>query len=100
MSCDGLTAAIKTAKLRIEEHREAFSGNEPQTKSALIEPILNALAWDVSDPSLVKLEYKTDSYGIKSDEKVDYALLDNGEPTILVEAKHAASSLRDRKDGS
>lgn len=62
--------------------------NEPETKNYLIEPYLQQiLGYDVSNPRHVRLEYET---GIgKGVEKVDYAILKDDEPFLLVEAKSA-----------
>ena len=58
---------------------------EVQTRTTLIDPMLQALGWDVSDPSLVTIEPKTD------DGWADYALLDDrGKTVIFVEAKRLA----------
>ncbi|MEH2452613.1 type I restriction endonuclease [Nostoc sp.] len=62
---------------------------EEATKMALIVPFLNALGYDVYDPSEVMPEYVAD-FAIKKAgqfEKVDYALAINNNIVMLVEAK-------------
>lgn len=59
---------------------------EAGTKNALIMPFINALGYDVFNPSEVTPELTAD-VGIKKGEKVDYAILSNGEPIILFECK-------------
>ena len=79
----------------VEEHRDILTGNEAQTKSSLIEPVLRSLGWDDSDLTRVRKEYGTEVGTIKSGEKVDYALIKDGKPVILVEAKRLDSALND-----
>jgi hypothetical protein len=60
---------------------------EEATKNALIMPFLNTvLGYDVFDPNEVIPEFTADT-GTKKGEKVDYALLKDGEVQILIECK-------------
>lgn len=60
---------------------------EEATKNALIMPFLHSvLGYDVFDPTEVVPEFTADS-GTKKGEKVDYALLKDGEVQILIECK-------------
>ena len=59
---------------------------EGATKSALVQPFIQMLGYDIFDPQEVIPEFAA-NVGIKKDAKVDYALVLNGKPTILVEAK-------------
>ena len=63
-----LVDAIETVKRRITEHGTSLRENEIRTRAALIDPILKALGWDVSDPDLVMPESPMGSG------RVDYAL--------------------------
>jgi hypothetical protein len=65
---------------------------EEATKNALIMPFIKALGYDVFNPFEVMPEFVAD-IGIKKGEKVDYAILRNGEPCILIECKHWGDSL-------
>jgi len=65
---------------------------EEATKMAFIVPFLKALDYDFSDPSEMVPEYTCD-IGTKKGEKIDYAILKNGEPIILVECKHCKQKL-------
>ncbi len=65
---------------------------EYPTRTILIDPLLEALGWDVADPDEVKLEYSTCGGRV-----VDYALLLNGQPVLLVEAKPLDDPLSDVK---
>lgn len=60
--------------------------NEGQTKDALVRPFIKALGYDVSDPFEVSAEYTADIKP-KQGEKIDYAILHDGVPHILVECK-------------
>lgn len=77
---------ITLAKSRVEKHGEYIASLEVRTRYALIDPILQALGWNLSDPSQVQIEYETKTDQPKPD-RVDYALLSHGKPVILVEAK-------------
>ena len=50
--------AIDVVRKRIKEHKKSLIGNEAMTRYALIDPILKALDWDVSDPGIVTPEDK------------------------------------------
>ncbi len=60
--------------------------NEANTKTSLVMPFLNALGYDVFNHKEVALEY-TSEWGTKKGEKVDIAILREGEPIILIECK-------------
>ncbi len=93
---DDLVDVIETLKARIASHRDALGGNEYRTRVSLIDPLLGALGWHTADPEVVRLEYGTDSV-IESDDQVDYALLQEGVPLVLVEAKRGSRNLDNRK---
>lgn len=59
---------------------------EEATKTALIMPFFSMLGYDVFNPLEFTPEFTAD-VGIKKGEKVDYAIISNGEPVILIEAK-------------
>ncbi len=65
---------------------------EEATKTAFILPFLKALGYDVFDPTIVVPEFTAD-IGTKKGEKVDYAILKDGKPLILIEAKHHTANL-------
>lgn len=54
---------------------------EEATKSALIMPFISALGYDVFNPTEVTRELTAD-VGVKKGEKVDYAILQNGKPSV------------------
>jgi predicted type IV restriction endonuclease len=77
---------IKQIAERVDKLKEQIS-TEEATKNAFIMPFIKALGYDVFNPLEVVPEYVAD-IGIKKGEKIDYAIMDNGHPIILVEAKH------------
>lgn len=85
---DDLVNVIETLQQRIRDHGATLRENETRTRMALIDPLLTALGWDVSDPALVTPEYNV------SGRWADYALLfPDGEPVATVEAKKLGESL-------
>ena len=82
---DELIKVIECLKKRIKEHREQIQVYESRTRTTLIDPLLRSLGWDISDPSLVTIEPRTDKGW------ADYALLDDkGKTVVFVEAKKLA----------
>ena len=65
---------------------------EEATKNALVMPFIAALGYDVFNPTEVVPEFTAD-VGNKSGEKVDYAILLDGQPIILLECKLASTTL-------
>lgn len=74
------------------EKLKAQINTEEATKNAFIMPFIKALGYDVFNPLEVVPEFIAD-IGIKKGEKVDYAVMKDGEPTILVECKHWSADL-------
>jgi hypothetical protein len=66
---------------------------EQNTKASLIEPLLEALGWDVRNPDEVDREHRP----TPKDAPVDYALLLLRKPRLLVEAKGLGEDLNDRR---
>ncbi len=59
---------------------------EEATKNAFIMPFIRELGYDVFNPNEVTPELVAD-VGMKQGEKIDYAIMRNGEPIILIECK-------------
>lgn len=90
MVLDGLVSDIESLKKRIQSHGTVVRENELRTRTALIDPLLRALGWDVSDPTLVTPEYSVGG------SRADYALLrPDGRPAATVEAKKLGEVLTD-----
>jgi predicted type IV restriction endonuclease len=60
---------------------------EEATKNAFVMPFIGALGYDIFNPQEVVPEFTAD-IGIKQGEKVDYAILKDDLPIILIECKH------------
>lgn len=65
---------------------------EESTKMSMIVPFFQILGYDVFNPTEFCPEYTAD-VGIKKGEKVDYAIIINKEPIILVECKSCTETL-------
>lgn len=76
---------INELKEKAETYKDSLK-TEEATKNTLIMPFLNALGYDVFNPLEVVPEY-TPEKGFKKDEKVDYAIIKDNSPIILVECK-------------
>ena len=89
-----LEETVKKTVLLIQRFRvrEGDLG-EQNTKASLIDPVLDALGWDIRDPDEVHREYKPTS----KDSPVDYALKLLRNPRLFVEAKGLGETLSDRK---
>lgn len=82
---------IKQFGERVEKLKSQIN-TEEATKNAFIMPFIKALGYDVFNPLEVVPEFVAD-IGIKKGEKVDYAIMKDGQPTILVECKHWSENL-------
>lgn len=65
---------------------------EEATKNALVLPFIKSLGFDVFDPTEVQPELTAD-VGVKKGEKVDYAILREGKPIIIMECKKYGTDL-------
>ena len=83
--------AIKSFSDRIEKTISLIQ-TEEATKNAYIMPFLQLLGYDVFNPLEVVPEFTAD-VGSKVGEKVDYAIVLNGVPTILIECKSCTNEL-------
>lgn len=76
---------LREIALRIPTLRSHVT-TEEATKTALVMPFISALGYSVFDPSEVVPEFTAD-VGTKKGEKVDYAIMRDGEPIMLFECK-------------
>lgn len=70
---------------------------EEATKNAFVLPFIQALGYDIFNPTEVEPEFIAD-VGLKKGEKVDFAIKKEDVPVILLEAKHWKQKL-DNHDG-
>lgn len=67
---------------------------EEATKNAFVMPFIRMLGYNIFDPTEVVPEFTAD-VGVKKGEKVDYAIMQNGKPIIIMEVKSADVKLSD-----
>jgi hypothetical protein len=65
---------------------------EEATKHSFVMPFLNILGYDIFNPEEVTPEFTAD-IGRKKKEKVDYAIMKDGKPLILIEVKNHSEEL-------
>ncbi|MBB3103777.1 type I restriction endonuclease [Azomonas macrocytogenes] len=83
---------LNSLSAKIRQQKSAIQ-TEEATKNAFVMPFINAvLGYDVFDPTEVTPEFTCD-IGTKKGEKIDYAILKNGEIQILIECKKIGESL-------
>lgn len=85
MELEKLRENLKTLGSRVEKLAPSIT-NEEQTKNAFIMPFFQTLGYDVFNPLEFVPEFTAD-VGIKKGEKVDYAMVIDGEPQLLIECK-------------
>jgi hypothetical protein len=76
---------------RAEDQLENIQ-NEQSTQQALVIPFIKALGYDVYDLNEVVPEFTAD-FAEQKGEKVDYAILHDGAPAVLIECKPAGAEL-------
>jgi len=82
---------LRETSLQIPEQIEHIQ-TEEATKNAFVLPFINALGYNIFDPTEVVPEFTAD-VGIKKGERVDYAILKDKKPIILFECKWCGSDL-------
>lgn len=82
---------LKQFSKRVESMKESIQ-TEEATKTAIIMPFFSMLGYDVFNPQEFVPEFTAD-VGIKKGEKVDYAIMQDGQPVILIECKSITENL-------
>ncbi len=82
---------LKQLSERVDKLKENIS-TEEATKNAFVMPFIQSLGYDVFNPLEVVPEFTCD-IGTKKGEKIDYAIMKDGDPTILIECKHWGQEL-------
>lgn len=78
---------------KIQNQRDAIQ-TEEATKNAFVMPFISTiLGYDIFNPLEVVPEFTAD-VGVKRGEKVDYAIMREGEVQMLIECKKSAEALR------
>ena len=89
MVLESLSDLVETLRARITAHARPLTKSEALTRYALIDPLLRELGWNTEDPALVIPEHQTGGGS------ADYALLNNGSPVMMVEAKKLGTPFGD-----
>lgn len=92
MLLEKLVAAVEAVQRKTEKFRSELEKSEALTRYVLVDPVLRALGWDTEDPDQVRPEFSTESGN------PDYALLWEGKPFIMVEAKALGKDLSAAKE--
>jgi hypothetical protein len=88
---DELNSRLTAIAARLSSIRSICT-NEESTKLFLVFPVLNALGYDVADPTVVQPEFAADFRDGVTD-RVDYAIMRDGVPAIAVECKRVGADL-------
>ncbi len=91
MATDDFSDQIKAFASTVQQINSACQ-TEEATKMSLIVPLFQILGYNVFNPMEFYPEYTAD-VGTKKGEKVDYAIMINGVPHILVECKACTENL-------
>jgi predicted transport protein len=87
-----VSSSIEAALATAEQLKAAGAANEANTKHHVIEPLIGALGWNLTNFSEVDREYK-----VFDGTFLDYALRVDGKPKLFVEAKALGKSLADKQ---
>jgi predicted type IV restriction endonuclease len=68
--------------------------SEAKTNASLVQPFLTVLGYDGSNPDEVSPEHHAD-FSEKYQNKVDFAILHNGDPVIAIESKRVGAPMKD-----
>ena len=86
---------VRTRSGRFQKRVEKMAGTgfvEEATKTSFVLPFIQMLGYDIFDPMEVVPEFTAD-IGTKRHEKVDFALMKDGDPVVLIEIKPTGKSL-------
>ena len=85
---------LKEFATKIEQQKDMIS-TEEATKTSIVLPFFQLLGYDIFNPLEFIPEFTADT-GIKKGEKVDYAIMKNNEPIIIIEVKPINTSLNSK----
>lgn len=86
---------LKVLIEKINKYKDQIASEEA-TKTAFVMPFFDLLGYDTRNPLEFVPEFTAD-VGLKKGEKVDYAIMMDGKPVILIEAK-SSSELLEKHD--
>ena len=84
----------KISKLseRIKKDKE-FVKSEADSESVFIEPFLEILGYKMQDIGTIKRQYPADFGRVGNEDRVDYAILQDNKPLVVIEVKHHSEKL-------
>lgn len=85
---------LKEFSTRLERLKENIN-TEEATKTSIVLPFFQLLGYDVFNPLEFVPEYTADT-GTKKGEKVDYAIMRNNEPIMIIETKPVNTELNSK----
>jgi len=88
---DAIIKCIENLRMKLDKHRKDDLKEYP-TRTIFVDPLLQALDWEIRDPDEVELEYPT-----IDGKSVDYAPKINRKPVLFIEAKPLNDPLTDVK---
>jgi predicted type IV restriction endonuclease len=86
-----LVNQLKSLADKINQLKDKIE-TEESTKHAFVLPFINILGYDTFNPTEVVPEFTAD-LGLKKGEKVDYAIIQNNEPILIIECKNWKENL-------
>lgn len=87
-----LCKVLRDLRDTASHHEEALKRSEAATRATLVDPLLRALGWDITDVTMVEVE-KT-----KGEFRADYVLLDpHANIKAIIEAKAVGEALTDHR---
>lgn len=85
---------IKELSERIKQNKDNIN-TEEATKTSFVLPFFQILGYDIFNPMEFVPEFTADT-GIKKGEKVDYAIMYNGTPIMIMEIKSIGTTLEQK----
>ena len=95
-----MSPELEEFKLNVIAHSKLVASRAPRvdseasTNTSLVQPFLRLLGYDVGNPDEVSPEHHAD-FSEKYQNKVDYAILNKGNPVIALESKRVGSQMKD-----
>lgn len=90
----GFIEKFKEYKKRVLSYQDRLTDmTEEATKNAFVMPFFAMMGYDIFNPSEFIPEFVCD-LGTKKGEKIDYAIMRDGEPIMLIEVKKASMKLQ------
>jgi len=91
---------LEDFRQRVLSHAKLVAGRAPKvqseagTNTSLVQPFLTTLGYDIGNPDQVRPEHHAD-FSEKFQNRVDYAILHDGEPVIALESKKCGAAKKD-----